>query len=224
MKVTRYVNRYELIAEKCRGQDVLDIGVVLAPRDTVEARRAMFSRSLHMRIASVANHLVGIDLLEDEIAELRSLFPSLCLYSGNVESLSEVLPPHRYDVIVMGDIIEHLSNPGRALDQVRPFLAPEGKLYISCPNAFGLPNYLRFLTGRFHEGPDHVNAYTKYTMANLLARHELHCSALWTALDKIPPGTTRKVLYRLGSKVLSRFPDVGGTLIFEVQHANDAGG
>jgi 2-polyprenyl-3-methyl-5-hydroxy-6-metoxy-1,4-benzoquinol methylase len=39
-----------------------------------------------------------------------------------------------YDVVIAGDVIEHLSKPGRALLQVRHLLRPGGQVLLSVPN------------------------------------------------------------------------------------------
>lgn len=41
----------------------------------------------------------------------------------------------RYDVIVMGFILEHVQDPASLLKKYRAFLKPGGKLYVAVPNA-----------------------------------------------------------------------------------------
>lgn len=41
----------------------------------------------------------------------------------------------RFDVIVMGFILEHVESPAYLLDRFRKFLKPGGRLYIAVPNA-----------------------------------------------------------------------------------------
>ena len=40
----------------------------------------------------------------------------------------------KYDVIVMGDVLEHVSEPVRALEKAYDMLAPDGILWLSTPN------------------------------------------------------------------------------------------
>ena len=40
----------------------------------------------------------------------------------------------KYDIIIMGDVIEHITNPGAALDKARELLTDEGVLWLSTPN------------------------------------------------------------------------------------------
>lgn len=85
--------------------------------------------------------------------------------AGNVERLEEVKISGQFGLIVAGDIIEHLSNPGLMLDGVKRFCAPQTTLAISMPNAFGLPGFVRYFLGRFREGDEHVLSFNRFNPA-----------------------------------------------------------
>ena len=40
-----------------------------------------------------------------------------------------------FESIVCGDLVEHLRNPGRAIERLRPFLRPGGRLVLSTPTS-----------------------------------------------------------------------------------------
>jgi SAM-dependent methyltransferase len=48
------------------------------------------------------------------------------------------LPQHSFRLVVMGDVLEHLTEPLRALGTVRDLLEPEGALFLTVPNAGSL--------------------------------------------------------------------------------------
>ena len=78
-------------------------------------------------------HLLGreVDGIDD-----NELAISLALSHGiNARQFDVYLiePFARYNAVFMGDIIEHLDDPGRALRAVRATLFPRGALYISTP-------------------------------------------------------------------------------------------
>lgn len=54
-----------------------------------------------------------------------------------------------FDVVVAGDILEHLPDPAAALELLRDLLAPSGRLLISLPNVANLTVRLSLLAGRF---------------------------------------------------------------------------
>ena len=39
-----------------------------------------------------------------------------------------------FDVVLAGDVLEHVRDPGRVLEQARELLAPGGRLIVSVPN------------------------------------------------------------------------------------------
>ena len=55
----------------------------------------------------------------------------------------------KYDVIVMGDVLEHVSEPVRALEKAYDMLAPDGILWLSTPNyesAFTRMNHFTYFS------------------------------------------------------------------------------
>jgi len=75
-----------------------------------------------------------------------------------------------FDIILAGDMIEHLNNPGIVLRQLLP-LAAEASLVLSTPNSFGLPHLIRYARGQAVDGNDHVLSFNIFTLRNLLRRH-----------------------------------------------------
>jgi SAM-dependent methyltransferase len=54
-----------------------------------------------------------------------------------------------FDVIVAGELMEHLADPAAAVANIRRVLRPGGRFVGSVPNAFRLKSRLRFLVGRY---------------------------------------------------------------------------
>jgi len=71
----------------------------------------------------VATEVIGIDLDAEsiELAKLHLGMPGL--FVGNVEHLEKILLDRTFDVILFGDLIEHLSCPGMAFDGIRRFMS-----------------------------------------------------------------------------------------------------
>jgi 2-polyprenyl-3-methyl-5-hydroxy-6-metoxy-1,4-benzoquinol methylase len=53
----------------------------------------------------------------------------------------------RFDVIVMGFVLEHVDDPAAVLAHFRKFLAPNGKLFVTVPNAETMNRRLGHLAG-----------------------------------------------------------------------------
>src|SRR5262249_14572092 len=58
-----------------------------------------------------------------------------------------------YDAIVCADVLEHLRDPGRTLDQLAALLAPGGRLLISIPNIGYVGVVAGLLAGEFDYRP-----------------------------------------------------------------------
>jgi 2-polyprenyl-3-methyl-5-hydroxy-6-metoxy-1,4-benzoquinol methylase len=68
----------------------------------------------------------------------------------DVDFAAEGFSPGEFDLVVAGDVLEHLVNPWAALARLRPYLAPTGHLAASIPNARNLQVSLGLLlNGRF---------------------------------------------------------------------------
>jgi len=117
--------------ERCRGKRVLDLGCVM------HDPRAYFRRHfLHRAISEVAEEAIGLDLHEAGVRHLNDMGYKALV--GDAENFDFADP---FDVIVAGDIIEHLSNLDGFLRSVRRNLKPGGMLVVQTPN----PWHWRFI-------------------------------------------------------------------------------
>jgi SAM-dependent methyltransferase len=80
------------------------------------------------------------------------------------------LPHGAFAAVTMGDVIEHLPDPGAALDRAAALLAPGGVLWIVTPDAGS--RVARALGSRWWSViPTHVHLFTRRGMTRLLERH-----------------------------------------------------
>ena len=88
--------------------------------------------------------------------------------TGTLDSAD--LPEGGFDAVVMGDVIEHLPDPGRVVARIARLLRPRGVLYLALPDA-GSP-LARTLGSRWWSViPTHVQYFTRASLARLLSRH-----------------------------------------------------
>jgi glycosyltransferase involved in cell wall biosynthesis/2-polyprenyl-3-methyl-5-hydroxy-6-metoxy-1,4-benzoquinol methylase len=80
------------------------------------------------------NTVIGIEI-DVEAAEIAS---QICetMITGDIENidLDNYLEPSYFDVILCGDILEHLKYPGKVLVNLHKYLKPDGFLVVSLPN------------------------------------------------------------------------------------------
>jgi len=73
------------------------------------------------------------------------------LLSADFESMDDdqVLGGGRFDTIIMGDVLEHMSDPDRVLLRLRDLLADDGHLAISVPNVAHWTALFHLINGRW---------------------------------------------------------------------------
>jgi SAM-dependent methyltransferase len=126
-------------------------------------------------LAERTSSLYGIDSDERGLEILRSRgFGDL--FIGDLESLDECELDETFDVVVAGEMIEHLNNPGLFLAGVKRFLTKDSKLLITTINAYCAMRYFLYAVrgkGGTNEPvhPDHVAYYSFSTLSLLLERH-----------------------------------------------------
>jgi 2-polyprenyl-3-methyl-5-hydroxy-6-metoxy-1,4-benzoquinol methylase len=75
--------------------------------------------------------------------------------------------------VIFADVLEHLGDPATVLRQVRPFLAPEGRVLASVPNVAHCAVALELLQGRVDYRPlgllddSHLRFFTKRSLHDL---------------------------------------------------------
>jgi len=89
---------------------------------------------------------------------------------GDVEHLGELGLRRAFEVVVAGELLEHLPNPGRCLTGVRDLLEPNGSLVVTVPNSFSLKGLMRVARGVELVHPDHVAYFSPVTMRRLLEK------------------------------------------------------
>jgi SAM-dependent methyltransferase len=161
-------DRVELLRAIARGKRTIDLGFIDQGR--MSAKRAE-GTWLHAELKEVARELVGIDLDAEGVAHANELgYDALCADCQDPESLLRLgLEPA--EVVVAGELIEHLDRPGAFLDAIKTLVAPGGVLVVTTPNSISLTNFLAALLGRELMNPDHVGWQSPRTMETLLQRH-----------------------------------------------------
>ena len=164
------VQRLELIQQKCAGKHVLHLGCADSPyTDTAISNGTL----LHAAISETAASVTGFDFDDAGLEKLRAAGYS-DLYKADLEDLSAVGIDRNFDVIVAGEMIEHLNNPGLFLTGIKRFMSGSTELVITTLNAYSVMRFVRY--GFVRGGgalepvhPDHV-AYYSYSTLNLLVR------------------------------------------------------
>jgi len=162
------VERIEFLGQRAKGRRVIHVGFV----DTgCQSMNESAGAWLHAHLAEQATSLVGIDLdeagVKEAVAAGYEAYSLDCRDQEAVESLH--IEPAQ--VVIAGEVIEHIDDPGSFLRGMHSLVAPGGQLVITTPNAYGLFNVFASLALREINHPDHVLMFTWRTLTNLASRY-----------------------------------------------------
>ena len=115
----------------------------------------------------------GITISSQEAALAKDRMKRVIV--GDAEQMSELpFPAGFFDIVIFSDVLEHLREPRRALELIKPYVRPGGSVVASIPNVANLVVRWNLLCGRFTYEPSgildntHVRFYTKGTAQELL--------------------------------------------------------
>lgn len=167
IKDVKLVDRVSYLQYLCNGKRVLHLGATDAPI-TIESVAS--KRLLHNHINEVSGYLVGLDINSEMIHWLSDSCGINSILYGDIER-PEHYPKDNFDIIIAGEILEHLSNPGKALDSIRANVQPYTKLVITVPNTYSFKGFCRAVFKYELIHPDHILHHSPHTLKVLLQRH-----------------------------------------------------
>jgi SAM-dependent methyltransferase len=170
MPRTRAVDRIEYLTFLARGRRVIHVGFA---GETRASMSELLSRStwLHGQLAGSASTLIGIDLDAAGVERARALGLEAFAADASDPAALAPLALAPVELVIVGEVIEHVEHPGRLLDAMHDLVTTGGLLAITTPNAASLLNPLAAMARVELTNPDHVAFYSWYTLTNLLQRH-----------------------------------------------------
>jgi 2-polyprenyl-3-methyl-5-hydroxy-6-metoxy-1,4-benzoquinol methylase len=149
-------DRITYLCNLVRGRRILDVGVVDHFLDASSSERW-----LHGELCEVAEKCVGVDVLVEQLEQLR-----LRGYDVRNVDLTHGPLDETFDIIVMGEIIEHIEQPGMLLRNAAMMLEEGGVLVLTTPNPWYVNVIIKNLldTAPFTDSADHVSWYDASTL------------------------------------------------------------
>lgn len=170
IKLPRPVDRVKYIAKICAGCDVLDLG---AMDETAWKSKRGRGTWLHEEISLTALCVHGVDNSPMVPVEGISTGPNAIIRRGDIRdpiALVEGLPIAP-DVVVAGELIEHIDSPLQFLKQFVGVERLAGKsLILSTPNATAVHNFLIGLARCESTHRDHLCIFSFKTLTTLSMR------------------------------------------------------
>ncbi len=123
-------------------------------------------------IKNYGNYVAGVTISKEEAAIARKKLDKVFVFD-----VEKKLPKlGAYDVILFGDILEHLRDPWSVLAKFRKCLAEHGRVVVSVPNIATWNIRLGLLSGKFHYtktglmDETHIRFFTSKTARQLVLK------------------------------------------------------
>lgn len=173
-KKIELVQRVEFIKKISAGKKVLHLGCTNFPYTNDSIENGML---LHFDLEKTAKELYGFDFDQEGI-DILSSHGTKNLFQADLEKLEKVELDETFDVIIAGEMIEHLNNPGLFLQGIQRFMNAETNLVITTINAYCAFRFLIYgLRGKGGENepvhPDHVYYFSYKTLSLIINRANL---------------------------------------------------
>jgi SAM-dependent methyltransferase len=149
---------------------------------------------LHARLSPIGE-LVGFDVDEAGLDRLRAAFPGQRMVHADIAVSVPDAHRGKYDLVIAGEVLEHVPNPGNFLRGCRELLTPGGELCLTVPNACSPKIAVRAALGYESVHPDHYAYYGPRTIRRTLAGADFELVSLATYLAR--PGPVGAVLNRI---------------------------
>jgi SAM-dependent methyltransferase len=108
---------------------------------------------------AAGNVVIGVDVDQRALEQASARLGIETVWADVEEELP--FPDDSFDVVVAGELLEHLADPAAAVVHVGRVLKPGGRFVGSVPNAFRLKSRIRFAAGRHPEtDATHLQLFT----------------------------------------------------------------
>jgi 2-polyprenyl-3-methyl-5-hydroxy-6-metoxy-1,4-benzoquinol methylase len=201
----RRVDRNSFLIERARNKTVLHLGCADEHAVGLKLRK---HAHLHAQLAAVTKELWGVDASGEALSELR-LAGFSNLIRADVERLDEIDALHNqhFDVVIAGELIEHIFNPGLFLKACRRLCSANTELILTTPNALVYSQTLFALLNREAIHPDHTLMWSPATLKNLVVRSGFAVKEVWVyggtpCVQLTPKESGPRMLARLGLRCL----------------------
>jgi len=185
------VVREDYLIDACRHRRALHVGCADAP---FTRRKHEDGTLLHGKLAGVASELVGIDCDEDALVWLGE-HGVHDLFLRDASEIGGLLREtgFRPEVIVAGEVLEHLLEPLQFLNGISSVMDRGTKLVLSVPNAFAATSVASVWLRKEKVHPEHVAYYSYFTIRELLRRTGFEVVDQHPYVH--PPGNVREILF-----------------------------
>ncbi len=185
VSVLRPVDRLEFLQDQAAGKFVFDLGAL---DETAYKAKQTSETWLHARLCRSAKAVVGLDnsdLIPDTGLTTAS---NGRIIRANIFDLQATIDEcGRPDIIVAGELVEHLPDTNAFLHSLRSCNALKGvEVIVTTPNACCWHNFLIGLAGRESMHKDHLQIYSYKTLRTIFERNGFQVQLLRPYFARFP--------------------------------------
>lgn len=151
-------SRFDFLASICVGKKTLHVGCT-------DAMTFNTDNNLHIFLSKKVTHLFGFDIDTLDTALLKNICPGE--YFTSIEDCRK----NDYEIIIIPEVLEHVSNAKVFLNEIFSLDAKE--IFISVPNIIHYGKEMLQDGGVFTEivHPDHKYWFSPYTLYNIVREY-----------------------------------------------------
>jgi len=188
-------DRISLILDIVKGKRIIDLGCT----DHLEIidSKLLSNTWLHKRVCEVASLCIGIDVNREAVEYVRSRGYQDVFSYDILEDKDLILRYNQhYDILLAGEVIEHLDNPILFLSMLRESYKDNvDYLLVTAPNAFSGWNFIYTFKGQEVINTDHRYYFTFYTLAKILTLSGFKPIEFWLVNSAKPRKFYSKLLF-----------------------------
>lgn len=189
----KIIKKSDYLLQKCKGKKVLDVGCVGQSLDPNS------KDWFHNKFKTVAASVKGVDINKEAIDKLNNLGYDISL-PEDLEASGE-----KYDVIVMGDVIEHIGDIETFLNFYFQFLSEGGELIVTTPNPFSYRQFLNiFLFKRPFINEEHTCFIDPFNMYEICSRLNITIKDFYWMEENVVSGRLSTRIIVMMSKVAQK--------------------
>jgi len=160
----------------------------------------------------LAEEVMGIELMEIPASNQKNVLIDKFVL-GNIETMEELpFPPVYFDVIICGDVLEHLLDPWKAVQKIGSRLKQGGTLLISIPNFSDLYTMWKVFMKRdfayTNEGvldKTHLRFFCKKNLPGLLDPNQFAIQEITPSFKRNPAQKTRNSANKISLGILEEY-------------------
>lgn len=193
-------------------KDIISLIPVNPHQKILEIGAGKGNTLLFIKENKIAAEVMGVELMEFPDSYQRH--PLIDKFQiANIESDNIQSPEEYFDIIICGDVLEHLVDPWIVVEKLSRYLKKDGLLIVSIPNIREWKTLCKIVfKGRFNYQPEggimdktHLRFFCKRDIYHLLNTTNLKTIYSMPNFMLLPEGRKRKVLNIITLRLFENF-------------------